>query len=572
MEEFPSQHQKKTIFKVIRNDFFQDNPTPKNGLNAPTPNNVNNTAIQPIQNTPEQLVNNNIQPIFQSPIVQIQKKDVHYPKQIPPRQKTLNVRSPKKNEISYLIKDYLLYLKNQPSEYQTGTVKDFEDYHKNFPEWENYEFILILAISDLNDNFEKFNSYINLYLYENLKKLRETKNIKDLITNSTVNETHLQTECLKFYTYKQQEFMKIVGKTLNISECYNMLVATALTFQKIKGIEELDLTQYLINGVFIQPVISAIKFNEHIQRLFLANNPIGEEGCYWLGTMLRNNKHVSEIDISNCKITNRCIKMINEGLNNKLNNNSYYLKKINLASNEINELGGSELARFLGNFVYLQWLNICKNKLKNIGFKILMQKYEELINSGRTNLDTLIIFNNDIKEEDSLEVLGRVVENPRCTLKCLVLSENDLSSSNTPNGYLSYFFNSLKHNNSLVEILMLNCKIRNDNVDDICNMLIQNKKLEKLCLYNNMIDNPVKFLNILSVFCGPNPRNNTLKELDLSKNKCKLSINDDFLKTIKNLQIDSLDISQNFELSNTVDADNFRKVASDVQNKIKIIY
>ena len=91
-------------------------------------------------------------------------------------------------------------------------------------------------------------------------------------------------------------------------------------------------------------------------------------------------------------------------------------------------------------------------------------------------------------------------------------------------------------------------------------------------LYNNMIDNPTKFLKILSVFCGPNPRNNTLKELDLSKNKCKLSINDEFLKIIKNLQIDSLDISQNFELTNTADAEKFRKVASDVQNKIKIIF
>lgn len=570
MEDFPPQHQKKTIFKVIRNDFFQDNLNPPNGANTPAANNI--TSAQPVQNIPEQLSNSNIQPIFQSPIVQIPKKDVHYPQQIPPRQKSIAVRSPKKNEISYLIKDYLLYLKNQQSEYQNNTKKDFEDYNKNFPEWENYEFILILAISDLNDNFDKFTSYINLYLYENLKKLRDPKNIKELITNSTVNETHLQTECLKFYTYKQQEFLNIVGKELNISECYNMLVATALTFQKIKGIEELDLTQYLINGVYIQPVISAIKFNEHIQRLFLANNPIGDEGCYWLGTMLRNNKHVCEIDISNCKITNRCLRMINEGLKNPMMVNSYYLKKINLASNELNENGGTEIARFLGNFGYLQWLNLCKNKLKNAGFRMLMEKYEELINVGRTNLDTLIIFNNDIREEDSLEVLGRVVENSRCTLKCLVLSENDLSSSNLPNGYLSYFFNSLKRNTSLVEILMLNCNIRNDNVDDICNMLTENKKLEKLCLYNNMIDNPTKFLKILSVFCGPNPRNNTLKELDLSKNKCKLSINDEFLKIIKNLQIDSLDISQNFELTNTADAEKFRKVASDVQNKIKIIF
>ena len=31
-----------------------------------------------------------------------------------------------------------------------------------------------------------------------------------------------------------------------------------------------------------------------------------------------------------------------------------------------------------------------------------MMKYQELINIQRTNLETLIVYNNDIKEEDSL--------------------------------------------------------------------------------------------------------------------------------------------------------------------------
>ena len=560
-------HQKKTIFRVIRDDFFQD-------ISHANPNNPNINNNNEVINDGQNNMNN--EQNFQSPNITLSKKDNNSIKQSQPRQKVNNIsRSPKKKEVTYLNKEYLLYLKSPYLIVSSGPRKDFEDYCQSFPEWENYEHILILAVSDLNDNFDKFTDYINLYLYENLKKLSDPKKIKEILlkTAKQDNDSYIRQECFNFYKYKQKELKRIVGKEININDYFELLIVTSLTYQKIKGIEELDLTQYCINGNYIQPVISAIKFNEHIQRLLLGNNPIGEEGCYWLGTMLRNNKHVIELDISSCKLTNNCIKMINEGLKiQKGVNNVFYLKKINLSSNEINEKGGIEVASLLENFTYLNWLNICKNKLKNGGFKVLMMKYQELINIQRTNLETLIVYNNDIKEEDSLEVLGKVVENQKCTLKCLVLSENDLSSSGHTKGYLSYFLDSLKKNNSIVEMLMLNCKIKNENVEDICEMLIHNKKLEKLCLYNNMIDSPCQFLKILSIFCGNNPLNHTLKELDLSKNKCKLSINDEFLTIIKTLQIESLDISQNFELSNNSDAEKFKQVALDVQSKIKIIY
>ena len=78
-------------------------------------------------------------------------------------------------------------------------------------------------------------------------------------------------------------------------------------------------------------------------------------------------------------------------------------------------------------------------------------------------------------------------------------------------------------------------------------------------------------MKILSIFKGENG-NKTLKDLDLSKNNCKIPINDEFLDDIKNIQLESLDISQNFELTNEDDKEKFKNATTEVQDKIKIIY
>ena len=480
--------------------------------------------------------------------------------------------SAKENEIFISNKDYISYLMSNQKEYITP--KGFNEYISLFPEWENYELILILVIGEMNNHFENFKHYINLYLCEGMKKILESKFINDLLSSNGIkyDDNNIQNECIKFYKYKKEQFKKNFNFDLNISECYNYLIASSLIYQKLKFIEELDLTQYNLKGDIIQPILSAIKFNEHIQKLILTDNIIGEDGCYWLGTMLRNNKQLSELDLSHCKITNRCIMTMIKGLKFK-DNDSYNLKKINLTENEIiSEKGGEELGNFLEKFNMLNWLNVCKNKLKNDGLKNLLLKYQKLINNEngkKTKLETLILFGNDIKSLDSLSLLGKVLKNNNCTLKCLVLSDNEINSLNNEN--FKSFCKDLAYNNSLTELLLLDCKIRNEDVEFLCEMLEKNKKLEKLCLYNNSITSPEKFLKILSVFKGQNG-NKTLKELDLSKNNCKIPINEEFLDDIKNIQLESLDISQNFELTNSEDLEKFKNATTEVQDKIKIIY
>ena len=82
------------------------------------------------------------------------------------------------------------------------------------------------------------------------------------------------------------------------------------------------------------------------------------------------------------------------------------------------------------------------------------------------------------------------------------------------------------------------------------------------------------FLKLLSLFSDSSLNNgitnNTLKFLDLSKNNCPIEINKRFLTIIEELQLSSLDISQN-KLSSE-GSDNFKNLANRIGDKLKIIY
>lgn len=501
-----------------------------------------------------------------------------------------------KEEEQYLTGSYTDYLRN--AEETNG--KTFAKYMEEFPEWESYESILIKVSCIFNDNFRSDNCYIFLYLYGLPKNFPSNTNINANKTNNihfhqstpcNYNDKHLREECHQFYLYKQKKVYEITHKTKDISHCYDMLKITSKIYHKINGLTEIDLTSYDFNSDLIQLVISAVKFNGTVQKLILTGNLLGEEGCYWLGMMLRNNTTVNDVDLTRCGITNTCLKMINEGLRSSKHNNSnhshkvntFHLEKLRLSENKITSEGATELANLLENFSYLKWLNITKNTLCNEGFKTLLLKYEELLqmkSSHSTSLETLIAINNQIKEEDSLEVLARIVENPNCKLKTLILSENNIScnSAHCSSGYLSKFFHSMKKNNSIVELLLLNCNIGNYDVDNICSMLQENKTLEILNLYCNHVDDPEKFLQLLGMFSNVNGQCcNGLKQFDLSKNDCKLDKSeffDQFLKVLEGIRLTSLDISQNFDLKNLPqDYDiKFKNVTEQLQKTTKIVF
>ena len=117
--------------------------------------------------------------------------------------------SPKGVEMSHIKKDYITYLISPQRE--NILKKDFDSYLKSYPlEWENYELILILATGNIYNDFENVKNYINIYLYEGMKKLMDQKIIDEILHSKIKDDKIIKLECEKFYKYKKEINKKII--------------------------------------------------------------------------------------------------------------------------------------------------------------------------------------------------------------------------------------------------------------------------------------------------------------------------------------------------------------------------
>ena len=198
------------------------------------------------------------------------------------------------------------------------------------------------------------------------------------------------------------------------------------------------------------------------------------------------------------------------------------------------------------------------------------------------NLECLILIDIGIFSESCLRILGDIIKLPKCGLKSLILSRNNIGINKSKEKDLDdilYFLDCLKQNKTITELTMLSCNIENTIAQKIYDTLKVNKTLENLVLYDNKINEQKIFLKLLSLFSDSDENknngnngiiNNIMKELDLSKNNCRININDNFLNIIEELQLSSLDISQN-ELSKE-GIESFKNLANRIGDRLKIIY
>ena len=511
--------------------------------------------------------------------------------------------------------------------------KGFEEFQENY-DWEYYELILILATCKMNyEFFEKFNEFIMIYLYNGMSKMNELKILENVEKNDKFCLEKLFCEMKKFYEEKEEDFKNNSDDNARLQQIIdkNRFINICFTYYKLQKGKKLDFTEYKFNRTSIQPLLSALKFKENIIELNLSYNDIGNEGCYCLGNLLRINKNLSILILSFCKIVNTSLKFLLKGLKHNGEYGKYYLTQLNLSDNNITEEGGEYLGSILIYFNKLQWFNISNNKINNNGAKKLFQSYNYILNKEYSNndsnnlnhnhilnlsnnsngnsdynlnlnissnsnmniinsntnnknlhnLETLILIGIGIYSEECLSILGETIKHPKCGLKALVLSQNNIGSMNPNN--LEYFNNlkdtkyllqCIKENKTINELLLLSCQIGNNIIEDIYQMLKVNKSIEYLVLYNNNINQQIPFLKLLSLFSdlpeNHGQINNYLKVLDLSKNNCPIEIDYKFLNIIEKLQLSSLDISQN-ELSRE-GSDRFKNLANRIGDKLKIIY
>lgn len=340
-----------------------------------------------------------------------------------------------------------------------------------------HEVVKILSSKMIFSDF----SNIFLFLYDDLKKLRDQKTI-ELLKNKlreNVNEdlSILCMELKTFYEYRSSIINEFLGKAHDTSEwteerVLNEIFLTSLISEKLKNTNELDLTQNYIMGKNIQMIMSALKFNNFIWKIVLNSNKIGEEGMFLLGRVLHYNNKITDLDISLNFLTDKAIGLFVKGIDNTLVN----LQRLNLSNNNgLTYSSGDRLKEILISAPNLKSLNISRINLEKGILKVL----EGLLYNH--NLEELICIYTQLNDDILVDIANFFSEyNELIKLKKLNLSDNKFQGIG-PNE----FFGALTHNSQLKELIMYNCKMENSAFDSFCKMIKINNGLEKVSFYNN---------------------------------------------------------------------------------------
>ena len=497
---------------------------------------------------------------------------------------------------------------------------------------EEFEKLVIIILTE-KYKFPEINSYVYLYIYDNMRKLRDPKtveNFKSKLKEAQVilNPNLFSLMMSKYYKMREELMTRILENNLrnfNYDEENSLLevIISCFLFVKFESLRELDLTQYYVMNENFIPIFTALRINTQITKIILNSNKLGEEGAWHLGRLLTYNKNITEIDISINLLSDDSLKAIVLGMYLKKDNHyklgfnvqieksvQTSLKKLSLFNNSsLTPNSGKHIANIIEVSPHLKTLNVSKINLEDEGFSEIIKKnwvYRELRES-KSKLETIIAFNTKLKS-DSLYTLSHCMKLPVCSIASLTLSDNRFETTALKN-----FFASLTDNKSLKELNLSNCEIGNELVDDICEVLEKNRTLENFVFYNNKLDSQTSFEkiisrvsscrhelpcsildsfsiekeytqfdsikeNLLEIPCQEsnfNQINNVnLKHLDLSKNKCKIELTMNFIDLINKIQLQTLDISQNFEFPtcNEEMSKKFKETITNIQEKTKIIY
>ena len=339
-------------------------------------------------------------------------------------------------------------------------------------------------------------------------------------------------------------------------------------------------------------LISGIKFVTHIIELNFSGNELTPKACFWIGTFFKYNRHnVKLLSLERCSLTNLCLYMFVIGAtfsSDNLNEEKIYLEKLILKDNDNikdeNIFNEYPLSLIMEKFL-IKNLNLYNTKIGNNGLKKLCETFLKLLNNQNENekffiLKTLNLYNINLKNEESLDLLGDVLIHKQSTIEILILTKNLITSpqsqnlGNTPIPiFFKKFMGKIAESKTLKELLLLKCEIgknKND-IEILCQMLEKNKTLESLRMFDNLINDEEAFLKILKLFSEYKNelKNKTLKSLDLSKNHCNIKVSEDFLNLIEKLNLEYLDINQNS--MDEKEKEIFRKRTNALE-KIKIVY
>jgi hypothetical protein len=497
---------------------------------------------------------------------------------------------------------------------------------------EEFEKLVIIILTE-KYKFSEINSYVYLYIYDNMRKLRDPKTVENfkckLKDAQVIHNLNLFSLMMsKYYKMREELMTRILENNLrnfNYDEENSFLevMISSFLFVKFESLRELDLTQYYVMNENFIPIFTALRMNTQITKIILNSNKLGEEGAWHLGRLLTYNKNIEDIDISINLLSDDALKAVVLGMYLKKDNHyklgfniqieksvQTSLKKLSLFNNSsLTSNSGKHIANIIEVSPHLKTLNLSKINLEDEGFSEIIKKIwiPRELKESKSKMETIIAYNTKLKS-DSLYTLSHCMKLPVCSITSLTLSDNRFETTALKN-----FFASLTDNKCLKELNLTNCEIGNELIDDICELLEKNRTLENFVLYNNKLDSQNSFEKILSrvsshrdeqacsfldtfsieneytqfnsirekilvIPCEESNFNHTnkisLKHLDLSKNKCKIELSKKFIDLINKIQLQTLDISQNFEFPTSDEelSKKFKETITNIQDKTKIIY
>ena len=152
---------------------------------------------------------------------------------------------------------------------------------------------------------------------------------------------------------------------LNLSSCTMEIdqLSSILSFNtKLKW---LNLSRCQFNYKEINQIFSILKQMKHLQHIDLHANFISSDAIYELAAMIKNNKQIQAINLSDC-ILNKDLKIIFEAM---LSVSS--LQYVDFSTNKVDNELASDVAMFCTNNCNLKQLKVAEIKLNQNGFQYL---------------------------------------------------------------------------------------------------------------------------------------------------------------------------------------------------------
>ena len=169
------------------------------------------------------------------------------------------------------------------------------------------------------------------------------------------------------------------------------------------NLQSLKLKNITIEGVEL--ISEIVRTNKTLQKLDLSNNKLSDDGTITISDGLKNNTTLLELNISHNNITNKAIKNITESI--QVNTT---LEKLDLSHNILSDDGATLISSCLKCNNSLLKLNISHNGITDKGTKEIAEAIK--INSTLQNID---ISRNHISAEGLLYFMKAVKGRETCT-------------------------------------------------------------------------------------------------------------------------------------------------------------